>query len=189
MRVVVFRRGRATLLMSTTARFQVRVLEPRGLDGGDLVHGQGLCFHGVVGGDMGRLVGVAFLGGGMQTFEAGGLTEEEPTETGVVTLADGLAVPARAFAVDLVEHFLVGLAGPFERVRELVLVDLVVVVDEYVGCLDRKVVVLWRRQLVRVPSQIEVEGGYGDVIRMLRQDGEIPVVLRNQTLHSRRQGW
>lgn len=49
---------------------------------------------------------------------------------------DGFAVPAGAFGVELLVHFLVGFGGPFEGVGEGGFVDLVVVVDELIGFVD-----------------------------------------------------
>lgn len=67
-------------------------------------------------------------------------------------LADGLAVPARAFAVDFVEEGLVELGGALEGGGEGGVGDLVVVGDEDGGLGEGVGVVGGRSELVGVPS-------------------------------------
>jgi hypothetical protein len=53
----------------------------------------------------------------------------------VVGFADCFTVPARTFGVDIpTGEFLISLRGPLEGTGELVFFDLVIVVDEFAGC-------------------------------------------------------
>ena len=53
----------------------------------------------------------------------------------VVGFADCFTVPARTFGVDIpTGEFLIALGGPLEGTSELVFFDLVIVVDEFAGC-------------------------------------------------------
>ena len=100
----------------------------------------------------------------------------------VVALTDRLAVPARALGVDFATgEFLVALRRPLEGGRQLVLLDLVIVVDELAVALGHGVleIVGWR-ELVRVPGEVNVEGRDGDVARVLAHDLEEDGVLFDQ---------
>ncbi len=59
-------------------------------------------------------------------------------EWGGVRFANGFAVPACAFGVEFVKHFLIRFARPFEGGGEGGLVDFVVVVDEF-ACFEEGV--------------------------------------------------
>ena len=108
---------------------------------------------GVVCGDVWALVGVVGRGSGVQAVEIllYGSVLDDMREGRSMRFADGFAVPACTFGVDFIEHFLVGFGCPFEGVGELGLVDFVVVVDEDAGLGDGVIVVLFWRELVRVP--------------------------------------
>ena len=74
-----------------------------------------------------------------------------------VGFPDGVAVPACAFGVDLLVALLVLARCPSERIGEIDVVDLVVVVDEP-ACFGNGVCVVLRRgELVRVPCKIDVQ--------------------------------
>lgn len=97
--------------------------------------------------------------------------------------SDGFAVPACAFGVELLVHFLVDLGGPFEGVGEGGFVDFVVVVNEFVGFVDGVGVVgLWG-ELMGVPGKVDVEGRDGDFVGMLGDDGHVAGVFGDEPLH------
>jgi len=110
-------------------------------------------FDGVVRRDVGAFVGIVGRRGGVQAVEVlfDGFVFDHQGESWGVRFANRFAVPARAFGVDFIEHFLVGFGRPFEGVGELVLIDLVIMIDEDVSLCSRIVVVRFRRKLVRVP--------------------------------------
>lgn len=89
-----------------------------------------------------------------------------------MVFANGFAIPAGALAVHFVEHLLVGLGGPFERVREAVFVDFVVVVDEGACFRGGIGVVGFARELVGVPGKVNVEGWDGHFVGVSAHDGE-----------------
>ena len=64
---------------------------------------------------------------------------------------NGFAVPAGALRIELVVHFLVGFAGPFESVGKPVFVDFVVVIDEFLGFAYRVGVIGFWGELMGVP--------------------------------------
>lgn len=115
---------------------------------------------GVVGGDVrvlvrvrrGRSVQVVYCRAGSGSRRGG-----ENGTASDVGLHHSLTVPAAAFAVDpAAGHFSVHFAGPFEAVRQSVLLDSVVVVDEVAdaflaGFEEAVVVVAGRGELVRMP--------------------------------------
>jgi len=91
---------------------------------------------------------------------------------------DGLAVPARALGVDLLETLFVSFGSPFESFFKGVLGDFIVVVDKFPAALDSVFVVSCRGQLVGVPSQVDVQSWDGSVKRILGHNlDEMPVFL------------
>lgn len=98
-------------------------------------------------------MGIVGRRGGVQVVEIlfDGFVFDHQGESWGVRFADRLAVPARAFGVDFIEHFLVGFGRPFEGVGELVLIDLVIMIDEDVSLCSGIVVVGFWRKLMGVP--------------------------------------
>ena len=103
--------------------------------------------------------------------------------------ADRFAVPACAFGVKFVIHFLVGFACPFEGGGQGRFFDFVVVVDKACGFCYRVCVVVRRRELVRVPCQVDVESRDGGLIRMRRDDVNVAGILLDKTSHCGGGGW
>lgn len=147
----------------------------------------GLGAHGVVGGDVGTLVGRAEICFARVVEDLRGLFlvghAEDAAHGSRVGGADGLAVPARALAVDLGVLVLVGAHGPLEGLGELVLVDLVVVVDELGRVCGRVEVVGAGAQLVGVPGQIDVEGGHAGLVGILAHERDEAPVLGDEAGH------
>lgn len=94
----------------------------------------GVGFDGVVGGDVRRVVWIAV--GGVETRELvvdGAGFPEGAGKGGGMSFANRFTVPTRAFGVEVFEHFLVGLAGPFESRGELCFFDFVVMIEKFAG--------------------------------------------------------
>lgn len=144
----------------------------------------GVGFDGVVSGYVRCIMRIAVCG--VQTGElivdCAGFSEGT-REGGGMSFANGFTVPACAFGVEVFEHFLVGLAGPFESSGEFCFFDLVVVIEEFVGLADDVAVVAWWGELVRVPGEVDVEGGNGDFVRVRGYDSDIAVVFREDARH------
>ena len=98
-------------------------------------------------------------------------------------LPDSFAVPACAFGIKLLVHFLVGLGGPFEGVGKGSLVDFVVVVDEFAGFVDGVGVVGLGGELMGMPGEVDVEGRNGDFVRMLGDDVHVAGIFCDEPLH------
>lgn len=149
----------------------------------------------IVSGDVGVLVwvgrdvrSVVESGSGFAGFGCCRGDERAAAEVG---RADGFAVPACALAVDLAVGYLpVYLAGPFEAIGEPILVDFVVVVDEFGHAgmqpcvVDGVLEVSLGGKLMRVPGEVHVEGGDGHALRMRRHDVEEHMVFADQAAHS-----
>ena len=103
--------------------------------------------------------------------------------------ADRFAVPACAFGVKFVICFLVGLACPFEGGRQGCFFDLVVMVDESCRLSYRVIVVVRRRELVRVPCQVDVKSRDSSLIRMRGDYVNVAGVLLDKAGHCRFSGW
>ena len=141
-------------------------------------------FDGVVSGYVWCIMRIAICG--VQTGELvvdGAGFSKGAGKGGGVGFANGFAVPACAFGVEVFEHFLVGLAGPFEGGGEFCFFDFVVVVEEFVGLADDVAVVAWWGELVRVPGEVDVEGGDGDFIGVRGDDGDVAVVFGEDAGH------
>lgn len=106
-----------------------------------------------------------------------------------VGFADSFAVPAGAFRVEFLIHFLVGFACPFEGGRQGCLLDFVVVVDKACSFDHCVSVVIPRRELVRVPCQIDIESRDGGLVRVTRDYIHVAGVLFDKTSHGRGSGW
>ncbi len=146
-------------------------------------------FDGVVGGDVRCVVRIAVCG--VETGELvvdGAGFSEGAGETGGVGFANRFTIPTRAFGVEVFEHFLVGFAGPFESGGEFCFFDFVVVIQEFVGSLDDVAVVGWWRELVRVPGEVDVEGGDRDFVGVGGDDADIAAVFTDDTGHCRVEG-
>ena len=97
--------------------------------------------------------------------------------------ADGFAVPACAFGVEVVEGLLVDFACPFESGGEFCFVDFVVVVDEFAGLGDGVDVVGWWGELVRVPGEVDVEGWDGGSVGVQAHNGDVAIVFEEESGH------
>ena len=97
--------------------------------------------------------------------------------------SDGFAVPAGAFGVELLVHFLVGLGGPFEGFGEGGFVDFVVVVDKLVRFIDSVGVIGLGGELMGMPGKVDVEGRDSDFIGMLGDDGHVASIFGDEPLH------
>ena len=118
----------------------------------DATAGVFVRFDCVVGGYVGGCVGVCVAG--VEAVELGfdgPVVAEYAFDQRGVGFADRLAVPACAFRVQFVIHFLVGFACPFEGGRQGRFFDLIVMVDKSSGLGYCVGVVVGRRELVRVP--------------------------------------
>lgn len=181
----------AALFAGALAGFVVVVGEVVAVEGGGEGVGAAGGVDGVVGGDVWGLVGVGVvLGGGGERGEGCGDgvvfgAFEEAREGGGVGFAYGGAVPAGAFRVELVVHFLVRFARPFEGGGELVFVDLVVVIDEFLGFADGVVVVGFWGELMRVPCEVEVKGGDRNLPWIQGDDLHVALVFGDEAVHRR----
>ena len=102
----------------------------------------GVGFDGVVGGDVRCVVRIAVCGVETRELVVDGARFAKGTgEAGGVGFANCFAVPARAFGIEVFEHFLVGFTGPFESGGELCFFDFVVVIDIFAGLSDDVAVV------------------------------------------------
>lgn len=110
-------------------------------------------FDGVMRGYVGTFVGSVGRRGGMQAVEIlfDGFVFDHQGKSRGVRFTDGFAVPARAFGVYFVEHFLVGFRCPFKGVVELDLINLVIMIDKDAGLRSGIVVVVSWRKLMGVP--------------------------------------
>lgn len=139
---------------------------------------------------MGRFVGVGIDLGRVEGVEGAGdgvvfVAFEEAREGGGVGFAHGFAIPAGAFRVELVVHFLVGFACPFECVGELVFIDLVVVVDKFLGFADGVVVIGFWGELMRVPCEVEVKSGDRNLIWIQGDDLDVALIFGDKAVHCR----
>lgn len=141
-------------------------------------------FDGVVGGYVWGVVRIAVCG--VETGELivdGACFSKGAGKGGGVGFANGFAVPACTFGVEVFEHFLVGLAGPFKGGGEFCFFDFVVVVEEFVGLADDLAVVAGWGELVRVPGQVDVEGRDCDFVGVRGDDSDIAVVFSEDAGH------
>lgn len=81
-------------------------------------------------------------------------------------------VPALALGVNLAILLLVGLARPLKGRAQLILVNLVVVVHESARLGEREDKVGLRRELVRVPCEVDVERRHSNLVLYRGRDGD-----------------
>ena len=157
----------------------------------DLVFGLrvGVGFDCVVRGDMRCIVRITVCGVETRELVVDGTGFAEGAgETGGVGFTNCFTVPTRAFGVEVFEHFLVGFAGPFESGGEFCFFDFVVVIEEFAGFSDDVAVVSWWGELVRVPGEVDVEGGDRDFVGVRGDDGDITGVFSEDAGHCRVEG-
>ena len=106
-----------------------------------------------------------------------------------VGFADRFAVPACAFGVKFIIHFLVGFACPFEGGGQGRFFDLVVMVDESCGLGHCVGVVVGRRELVRVPCQVDIKSRDSGLIWIRGDYVDVAGVLLYKASHCGSSGW
>ena len=149
----------------------------------------GVGFDRIVGGDVRCIVWIAVCGVETRKLVVDGAGFAEGTGKGRgMSFANCFTVPARAFGVEVLEGFLVGFAGPFESGGELCFFDFVVVIEIFAGLDDDVAVVGWRRELVRVPDEVNIESWDRDFIGVRADDGDETVVFSEDAGHCRVEG-